>query len=141
MNGTLNFRQEGPVTYITGTIQGLDKDAQRGMHIQSVCPLSVSYTPHRHHYNSRVPTLTKLPRSTFGDLTNGCNSTGLHYNPLNVTHGGLGDNEGHVGDLGNIQADDQGVAHINITSKKIRLDGRFSVLGCVLSFPERGCSL
>jgi len=100
VNGTLNFRQEGPVTHITGTIQGLDKGSLRGMHVH-----------------------------TLGDLSNGCNSTGLHYNPHNVTHGGLGDNEGHVGDLGNIKADDQGVAHINITSKKIRLDGRFSVLG------------
>lgn len=85
-----------------------------------------------------VPTLTKLPRSTLGDLTSGCNSTGLHYNPHNVTHSDAPDPNGHVGDLGNIQSDDQGVAHLNITSTKIRLDGRFSVVGCVLSFPYRG---
>lgn len=51
-----------------------------------------------------------------------------------MTHDGLDDTLGHIGDFGNIVADDQGVAHINITSKKVRLDGRYSVLGCVLSF-------
>jgi Cu/Zn superoxide dismutase len=78
---------------------------------------------------NNIRTLTHPRRSVFGDLTNGCNSTGLHYNPHNVTHGGPKDDEGHVGDLGNIQADDKGVACIDIWSSKIRLDGPTSVLG------------
>ena len=58
-----------------------------------------------------------------------------------MTHGGAGDTEGHVGDLGNILADNQGVAHIDITSKKIQLSGPFSVLGCVLLFLQEIWSL
>ena len=38
----------------------------------------------------------------FGDLSNGCESAGGHYNPDGVEHGDL--ENGHVGDLGNVQA-------------------------------------
>lgn len=88
-----------------------------------------------------LPTLTKLPRSVLGDLTNGCNSSALHYNPHNVTHGDVTSEVRHVGDLGNILSDDQGVALLNITSDLIRLDGRFSVLAYVLFFPYTGDGL
>ncbi|XLS51713.1 hypothetical protein HN51_012390, partial [Arachis hypogaea] len=39
-----------------------------------------------------------------GDTTNGCNSTGPHFNPLNKHHGAPGDHHRHAGDLGNILA-------------------------------------
>jgi Cu/Zn superoxide dismutase len=97
------------------------------------CTSSQFFVPSQHV----VPTLTNPPRSQFGDLTNGCNSTALHWNPRNVTHGGGKDDEGHAGDFGNIQADSYGVASIDIWSTKIRLDGPFSVLGLVLSISSR----
>lgn len=47
-----------------------------------------------------------------GDLSRGCESVGEHYNPRNTRHGSPidGQDERHVGDLGNITADSKGRA-------------------------------
>eukprot|EP01108_Squamamoeba_japonica_P003371 TRINITY_DN274_c0_g1_i1.p3 TRINITY_DN274_c0_g1~~TRINITY_DN274_c0_g1_i1.p3 ORF type:complete len:164 (-),score=75.24 TRINITY_DN274_c0_g1_i1:86-532(-) len=65
----------------------------------------------------------------FGDLTNGCVSTGGHWNPEGKTHGAPGDETRHHGDLGNIVANTDGVAKIDITDKVIKLDGEHSIIG------------
>ncbi|CEI99107.1 Putative Superoxide dismutase [Cu-Zn] [Rhizopus microsporus] len=66
----------------------------------------------------------------FGDLSQGCNSTGAHYNPFNQTHGGPDAEVRHVGDLGNIVADNTtGLAILNITSDLIQLSMAHSVIG------------
>lgn len=44
----------------------------------------------------------------FGDLSNGCTSTGAHYNPENKDHGAPSDEIRHYGDLGNILANSEG---------------------------------
>jgi Cu-Zn family superoxide dismutase len=67
--------------------------------------------------------------SEFGDLSKGCNSTGSHYNPFNKTHGAPKDRNRHVGDLGNIKADKNGVAKLNFHDKVIKLSGQYSILG------------
>ncbi|KAK4413098.1 Superoxide dismutase [Cu-Zn] 2 [Sesamum alatum] len=64
-----------------------------------------------------------------GDTTNGCNSTGPHFNPLKKDHGSPTDEERHVGDLGNIVAGSDGVADISITDRQIPLSGQHSILG------------
>src|SRR5262249_9192373 len=56
-------------------------------------------------------------------------STGGHFNPEGKKHGGLHDKDRHVGDLGNIKADDKGVATLNIKDKLIQLDGPRSIIG------------
>ena len=64
-----------------------------------------------------------------GDLTDGCTSGCSHFNPFNKKHGGPQDKERHVGDLGNIHADKNGVARNLIRDKLIRLRGKYSILG------------
>ena len=63
----------------------------------------------------------------FGDMSQGCKSMGAHYNPDGVYHGDL--NEGHVGDLENVVANDQGVAKFSIQAKRVDLIGERSVIG------------
>ena len=65
----------------------------------------------------------------FGDRTNGCISAGAHFNPHGKTHGAPDDAERHVGDLGNVMAGDDGIAHVNITDEHVRLTGPLSVIG------------
>ena len=58
----------------------------------------------------------------FGDLRSADGSSaGGHYNPDNHMHGGLDSKERHVGDLGNIKADDKGVAKISIKAEGLNL--------------------
>ena len=63
----------------------------------------------------------------FGDMSKGCESMGGHYNPDGADHGDI--DNGHVGDLGNINAGQDGVATINIRAKRIDLLGERSVVG------------
>jgi len=68
----------------------------------------------------------------FGDLSQGCQSAGEHFNPFNMAHGGPSDEIRHVGDLGNVLADGHGVAHINIIDNQVSLVGPTSVIGRAL---------
>ncbi|XP_019869956.1 superoxide dismutase [Cu-Zn] [Aethina tumida] len=68
----------------------------------------------------------------FGDNTNGCISAGAHFNPHNKDHAGPCDESRHVGDLGNIEAGDNGVAKVNIVDKVISLDGDHNIIGRTL---------
>jgi len=63
----------------------------------------------------------------FGDLSGGCDTAGAHYNPDDVDHGDLED--GHVGDLGNVTADENGVVTLNVTAPRVDLSGDRSVVG------------
>ncbi|KAG2580744.1 hypothetical protein PVAP13_6NG362500 [Panicum virgatum] len=65
----------------------------------------------------------------FGDTTNGCISTGPHFNPNNLTHGAPEDEVRHAGDLGNIVANAEGVAEATIVDNQIPLSGTNSVVG------------
>lgn len=56
-------------------------------------------------------------------------SAGPHFNPFGKEHGGPTDEIRHAGDLGNVIADDNGVAKVNITDKQISLSGNLSILG------------
>jgi Cu-Zn family superoxide dismutase len=63
------------------------------------------------------------------DFSNGCASAGPHYNPFGKTHGGPCDEERHVGDLGNITANADGVSEGSLVDSLIKLSGEYSVIG------------
>jgi Cu-Zn family superoxide dismutase len=65
----------------------------------------------------------------FGNLSNACITAGAHYNPFGKTHGGPNDEERHVGDLGNIEADQNGNAKFELVDSLIKLTGKYSVIG------------
>ncbi|KAL9381994.1 hypothetical protein Peur_025029 [Populus x canadensis] len=100
VRGSLHFIQEpNGATHVTGRIAGLSAGLH-GFHIHAL-----------------------------GDTTNGCNSTGPHFNPLKKDHGAPCDNERHAGDLGNIIAGSDGVAEVSIKDFQIPLSGMHSILG------------
>ncbi|XP_049956290.1 superoxide dismutase [Cu-Zn]-like isoform X1 [Schistocerca serialis cubense] len=65
-------------------------------------------------------------------LSFGCTSAGPHYNPLAKDHGGPDDADRHIGDLGNVTADEDGVAKVCISDKLISLTGKHSIIGRTL---------
>ncbi|XP_073813293.1 superoxide dismutase 3 isoform X2 [Musca autumnalis] len=64
-----------------------------------------------------------------GDLSNGCASLGGHFNPDKMDHGGPRDEVRHVGDLGNIEANANGVVDTTFTDHLISLTGPRTILG------------
>ncbi|KAM7276360.1 hypothetical protein ACFE04_018226 [Oxalis oulophora] len=72
----------------------------------------------------------------FGDTTNGCISTGPHFNPNGLTHGAPEDEVRHAGDLGNIIANADGVAEATIVDEQIPLSGPNAVVGRALVVHE-----
>ena len=86
VKGNLMFTQIGDVVRVTGEITGHTK-GQKAMHIHEK-----------------------------GDCSDDKGmSTGGHFNPHKMKHGGPYDPVKHSGDLGNITFNDQGVAKINFT--------------------------
>ncbi|KAM4796756.1 superoxide dismutase [Cu-Zn] [Rhinophrynus dorsalis] len=65
----------------------------------------------------------------YGDATNGCVSAGPHFNPEGKTHGAPKDEVRHVGDLGNVTANADGVAIVTMKDSVISLKGPNSIIG------------
>ncbi|GAA4465021.1 superoxide dismutase family protein [Novipirellula rosea] len=89
--GTLRLVQKGDELVITGKVRNLTP-GEHGFHI--------------HEFGDR--------RAADGT------SAGGHFNPAGHDHGAPGSHS-HAGDLGNILADDQGVATVNVTTKDTAL--------------------
>ncbi|KAJ9180172.1 hypothetical protein P3X46_008449 [Hevea brasiliensis] len=107
ISGKIFFTQEGDgPTTVTGSVSGL-KPGLHGFHVH-----------------------------TFGDTTNGCLSTGLHFNPASKDHGGPEDENRHAGDLGNVNVGDDGTANFTIVDKHIPLSGPHSIAGRSVVFHE-----
>lgn len=108
VSGTVHFTQDGESVQITGKITGL-KPGKHGFHVHEFGDLS--------------------------DMQTG-KSAGSHFAPRGMPHGRESDQQRHVGDLGNITANEQGVATIDKRDDVILLNGPFSILGRALIVHE-----
>lgn len=99
VSGRVLFESQGDSTKITAEVTGLSP-GQHGFHIHEL-----------------------------GDLSEGCKTAKGHYNPFAQSHGGPKDSIRHVGDLGNITANADGVGTIELVDNLIQLNGEQSVVG------------
>ena len=67
----------------------------------------------------------------YGNLLSvNCKGCGGHFNPHNKDHGGRNDKNSHAGDLGNITANEKGIAKFRFVLKdKITMKGKHSIFG------------
>jgi Cu-Zn family superoxide dismutase len=66
----------------------------------------------------------------FGDCSApDATSAGGHFNPSKNPHAGHDDAKRHEGDLGNIEADSSGKAHLELTDKMMTMSGEMSIIG------------
>ncbi len=56
-------------------------------------------------------------------------SAGGHFNPLNKPHGAPNSAERHVGDLGNIEANQSGLATVDFVDPLLSLEGPQAIIG------------
>ena len=67
---------------------------------------------------------------TFGDLSNGCDSAGPHFNPYNQNHGGLRTEVRHVGDFGNLESKGKtSPVEFDFIADELNLIGPYSIIG------------
>ena len=57
------------------------------------------------------------------------NSAGGHFNPTSMPHGGPDSAQHHVGDLGNLEANANGEAHLDKVFSYLSLEGEKSIIG------------
>ena len=66
----------------------------------------------------------------FGDCSSpDGKSAGGHFNPAHAPHAGHDAMPRHVGDMGNIEADSSGKAHLELTDKLMTMSGENSIIG------------
>lgn len=77
-----------------------------------------------------------------GDCSANASNTGGHLSPDGMPHGGPGDVKHHLGDLGNLEADDNGVIDVRIRhSGTMALTGRNGIEGRALVLHKRADDL
>jgi Cu-Zn family superoxide dismutase len=101
VTGTLLFEMEGNHVHVSGKISGLTP-GKHGFHI--------------HQYGDQSD-------SAKGD------SAGGHFNPHATPHGAPDARTRHVGDLGNVEANSEGVATVDQNDRLIKLMGGDSIIG------------
>ena len=73
-----------------------------------------------------------------GDLTDNCLGACSHFNPYHKQHGGPSDIDRHVGDLGNIIFNDNGIGVINMEDNMIKLRAtKCNIIGRALVIHEK----
>ena len=66
----------------------------------------------------------------FGDCSSpDGKAAGGHFNPANAPHAGHDAAQRHAGDLGNLEADSNGTAHLTLTDSMMTMSGEKSIIG------------
>ncbi|PWN05474.1 superoxide dismutase family protein [Rhodohalobacter mucosus] len=101
IEGMVTFTQTEDGVRVQATVSGLVEQSLHGFHI--------------HQY---------------GDCraSDGTSAAG-HFNPMDMPHGSPTDDDRHVGDLGNLPTNEEGVAEIDYTDDVVELNGPNSILG------------
>ncbi|HYB99811.1 MAG TPA: superoxide dismutase family protein [Candidatus Limnocylindrales bacterium] len=100
VSGTITFTKAGDGVKVSGTISGL--------------------TPGKHGFHVHE----------FGDCSApDATSAGGHFNPTGEPHAAPTDAARHTGDLGNVEAGEDGTATIDHTDKRATFEGVNSILG------------
>ena len=101
VKGTVWFTQADKGIKVVADVEGLSPDGVHGFHIHE-----------------------------WGDTTSADGtSLGSHYNPEGHPHGGPGEPQSHAGDFGNLKADGDGKAHLELTLEGVSLVGENAILG------------
>lgn len=100
VEGTVTFTKSGDAVKIVADVTGL--------------------TPGKHGFHIHE----------FGDCSSpDGKAAGGHFNPTNEPHAGHDAEKRHEGDLGNLEADSAGKAHLELTDKMMTMSGEKSILG------------
>ena len=98
--GTVTFTQMGDTVQVIADVTGL--------------------TPGKHGFHIHE----------FGDCSAAdASSAGGHFNPMKKPHGAPDAPERHAGDMGNLEADSTGKAHLELKDNMLKLSGENSILG------------
>jgi Cu-Zn family superoxide dismutase len=98
--GTVTFTKTGDTVQVVADITGL--------------------TPGKHAFHIHE----------FGDCSAAdASSAGSHFNPMKKPHGAPDNPERHAGDMGNLEADSNGKAHLELKDSMLKLSGENSILG------------
>ena len=66
----------------------------------------------------------------FGDISSeDGSSAGGHFNPMGMPHSMPTSEKRHAGDMGNIEADGNGSAHLDYIDTVMKLNGEYSIIG------------
>jgi superoxide dismutase, Cu-Zn family len=100
VHGWVTFTKEGDKVKVVAEIEGL--------------------TPGKHGFHIHE----------FGDCSSKDGAAaGGHFNPTGMPHGAPADAKRHEGDLGNIDAGQDGKARVDLTDSALKLDGAGSIIG------------
>jgi superoxide dismutase, Cu-Zn family len=100
VHGTITFTREGDKVRVVADLNGL--------------------TPGKHGFHIHE----------FGDCSaKDAASAGSHFNPQGTPHGAPTDAKRHIGDLGNIEADSSGKAHLEWADPHLKFEGANSIIG------------
>jgi Cu-Zn family superoxide dismutase len=101
VHGTVTFEKVEGGVHVVAEVYGLQPGTKHGFHV--------------HEYGD-----VSAPDGT---------STGGHFNPSGMKHGGPMAQERHAGDMGNLVVGDDGVGRVDYIDSVMKLNGPMSILG------------